>query len=447
MATQIALDATGTKLNFDSNTFVIDESTNKVGIGTASPDEKLQVNGASGLDGATPPTIKIHSSSAGDWTDNATFAKLAFGNDDTSGGIACSINAYVDSNSGNNSGLSFYTSASANTPLERLRIDKAGNVGIGTTSPLSNLHIVETGGGSGSLTIDSNENNATLQLRAGLDGEAEEASITFCQASSLKWQVGNSTGNDFFIYDYTRSAISFQIQDNGHMALMQSGGNVGIGNTSPSTKLHLTTSDSGTTLNNFSGIHIQNSDTTNGSGNAIVFSNSTVGNGWTRIGVVQTASQTTDLFFSTMNNGNASEKLRIKSDGKVGIGTTSPSFLLDVHGASNPKIRVKESTNTVEGVLACESDRVNVGSTSSHELKFLVGNSAKMTLDTSGKLGIGTTSPAKILDITSTTSGFLPPRMTTTQRDAISSPTAGEIIYNTTTNVLNFYNGSAWGAV
>ena len=51
------------------------------------------------------------------------------------------------------------------------------------------------------------------------------------------------------------------------------------------------------------------------------------------------------------------------------------------------------------------------------------------------------------LDVASTTAAFSPPRMTTTQRDAIASPAAGMVIYNITTNVLNFYNGSAWGAV
>ena len=45
-----------------------------------------------------------------------------------------------------------------------------------------------------------------------------------------------------------------------------------------------------------------------------------------------------------------------------------------------------------------------------------------------------------------TTKGFLPPRMTTTQRDAISSPATGLTIYNTTTNALNVYNGSSWVA-
>jgi hypothetical protein len=68
---------------------------------------------------------------------------------------------------------------------------------------------------------------------------------------------------------------------------------------------------------------------------------------------------------------------------------------------------------------------------------------------TTGNIGIGTTSPNAnaILDVSSTTRAFMPPRMTTSQRDAITSPTAGMMIYNTTTNVLNFYNGTIWGAI
>ena len=50
------------------------------------------------------------------------------------------------------------------------------------------------------------------------------------------------------------------------------------------------------------------------------------------------------------------------------------------------------------------------------------------------------------VDIRSTTRGFLPPRMTTTQRDAIATPATGLQIYNTTTNENNTYNGTAWVA-
>ena len=70
--------------------------------------------------------------------------------------------------------------------------------------------------------------------------------------------------------------------------------------------------------------------------------------------------------------------------------------------------------------------------------------SEKMRITSDGILGLGTTSPSAsaLLDITSTTRGFLPPRMTTTQRDAISSPAAGLVIYNTTTSKLQVYTTS-----
>ena len=64
-------------------------------------------------------------------------------------------------------------------------------------------------------------------------------------------------------------------------------------------------------------------------------------------------------------------------------------------------------------------------------------------------IGIGTTNPntSAKLDISSSTQGFLPPRMTTTQRDAISSPSIGLVIFNTTTNCLSFYIGTGWNEI
>jgi len=51
------------------------------------------------------------------------------------------------------------------------------------------------------------------------------------------------------------------------------------------------------------------------------------------------------------------------------------------------------------------------------------------------------------VQVNSTAQGFLPPRMTTTQRDAIASPATGLVIYNTTTLAPNVYNGTSWGAM
>lgn len=68
---------------------------------------------------------------------------------------------------------------------------------------------------------------------------------------------------------------------------------------------------------------------------------------------------------------------------------------------------------------------------------------------TNAQISAGTQSPdaLAILQADSTTQGFLPPRMTTTQRDAIVAPPEGLQIHNTTTHKINFYNGSAWEVV
>ena len=57
-------------------------------------------------------------------------------------------------------------------------------------------------------------------------------------------------------------------------------------------------------------------------------------------------------------------------------------------------------------------------------------------------MGTVTPSAKAVLTLTSTTKGFLPPRLTETQRDAISTPPAGLIIYNTTDSKLNLYTSS-----
>ena len=51
------------------------------------------------------------------------------------------------------------------------------------------------------------------------------------------------------------------------------------------------------------------------------------------------------------------------------------------------------------------------------------------------------------LDIASTTKALVPPRMTTAQRDAIASPEAGSVVYNTTTSKLECYSGETWNAL
>lgn len=87
-------------------------------------------------------------------------------------------------------------------------------------------------------------------------------------------------------------------------------------------------------------------------------------------------------------------------------------------------------------------------STFSIKLVFTFAISFIYNIHSYAQVGISKTSitpdPSSILELRSTDGGFLPPRMTTTERDAINAPATGLVIFNTTTNRLNFYNGSTW---
>ena len=65
---------------------------------------------------------------------------------------------------------------------------------------------------------------------------------------------------------------------------------------------------------------------------------------------------------------------------------------------------------------------------------------------TYAQVGVGTTTPnaSSMLEITSTTKGFLMPRMTTAERTDIATPATGLQVYDTTTNSYWYYNGTAW---
>jgi hypothetical protein len=101
---------------------------------------------------------------------------------------------------------------------------------------------------------------------------------------------------------------------------------------------------------------------------------------------------------------------------------------------------------------------VDAGNLSGTTLKSTVINSSLTSVGTiaslttgaitnSGKLIVGASSAASdkaVLEASSTTQGFLPPRMTEAQRDAIISPAAGLMIWNTTDVKLQVYSGSLW---
>ena len=107
----------------------------------------------------------------------------------------------------------------------------------------------------------------------------------------------------------------------------------------------------------------------------------------------------------------------------------------------------REDTAGGTGAFALQ---INAGS---GDLDFIisgdnVGNLVRI-IASSDIVGIGgvPSETTAVLSVNSTTQGFLPSRMTTTQQNAISSPASGLMLYNTSTNKLMVYNGSAWTAL
>jgi hypothetical protein len=81
-----------------------------------------------------------------------------------------------------------------------------------------------------------------------------------------------------------------------------------------------------------------------------------------------------------------------------------------------------------------------------HAFKFIFVFLFAVSIDASAQVGIGTTSPSasSMLDVQSTTQGFLYPRMTNTQMLAITSPANGLMVFNTDAGSIYIYNGNAW---
>ena len=149
-----------------------------------------------------------------------------------------------------------------------------------------------------------------------------------------------------------------------------------------------------------------------------------------------------------LNNGN---NIYFNS-GNVGIGVASPTALsLQVNG----KIGASYGSVTSPG-FTFDNGIENTGfsSPAAFSISFITQATEKMRLNQAGALGIGTVSPsaASLVEISSTTKGFLPPRMTYAQRNAIVNPAEGLMVFCTNCNtdgsgVISFYENGFWRSV
>jgi len=418
-AATVPIEISGTDIRFTNplNTVVgMFNSSGNLGVGTTAPQSALNVFGSSGL------TLNLADTS---WQTAAIKP--------------------IDEGAAYQGALALYTHASAvspTNPTERMRINSAGNVGIGTNNPTEKL-VLNSAGSVQVATKYINGNTTGVTVGAGADGSAfvyqaaAQPFIVYTNAAERMrilsgGNVGIGTSSPISTLDVTGSAgitttsggntarivsaasgtffgsttdtsVIFQTNQAEKMRI-NAAGNVGIGTTNPSPYAgYVTLAVGGST------------------GGALDFVSSAVGVNFNRVGQISAATGGT-MVFATGAGDALAERMRIDASGSVGIGTASPSFKLDVQGNSSSTATVVRSRNndTSASSLAafnCSTGQgVNAewysysganwfGTKSNHPQIFITNNTERMRIDSSGNVGINTTAALGKLQVASAGAG------------------------------------------
>jgi hypothetical protein len=301
--------------------------------------------------------------------------------------------------------------------VDRLTILGGGNVGIGTTSPLQKLH-----------------------LKAGTDVNLQVGAV------SGELQLKSTNDADSAYIPMILRASEFNILN----------GNVGIGTTSPSYKLDVV----GAT--NTAGLYSRGANLgfesqiaalgTQGAYQAGYYLGATNTVYAARIGMNVSSG---DVYLGIGNTGSLSTVTYFKANGNVGIGTTNPSYNLDVYGQARFTNGIVTNTATpvkmiVSGGSLNDSTELRTGNgefriysgrfNATHQsFVFATGDNytsgaVRMVITGSGNVGIGTTSPAQKLEVSGNqriTGGFLEFFGGVTYPQISRSGVSGGLIINT----------------
>ncbi len=345
-----------------------------VGIGTTSPSNTLEVNGPA-------------------------FVRGILQTEGSSGGLRL-----YDRTTGDAKFSTFYRAGDStrlwdNAVGDVLSYNTVGNVGIGTTSPQTRLHVASgfsgafpySGGTQGTFESSSNSFISLLAPNANTTG------VIFGNPSS------NIAGGIYY-NDVASNGLDFRANGNSTKMVITSSGSVGIGQTAPDYTLEVN-GTIGLSGSQGTGFKSYLSHSVSSPYDIAEFNSLGGTGGWSGAFDFKTSS----------SGGGLTSRLRINGDtGNVGIATTSPYATLSIADsglsgvtslAINNRFRFRGDgvlswgSNADVGVLTWDATHAIMGAQSGKSLQLESNGIAQVTLDTSGNLGIGNTTPSNPLTV------------------------------------------------
>lgn len=149
------------------------------------------------------------------------------------------------------------------------------------------------------------------------------------------------------------------------------------------------------------------------------------------------------IVFSFAGYGQISQTTKLVAGTNISLNQAGNTYTVNATVSTSGEWHILGNSGTTAGTNF-------LGTTDAQDLVFKRNSSEAFRVYSSGNIiGIGTATPAasSLVDVTSTTKGFLVPRMTTVQKNAISSPATGLIVFDTDLLYFYFYDGVSWVAI